>query len=99
MHDIIKFYFAAAVGATYSNCSDGDLRLAGGLTDYQGRVEICINRLWGSICYSSSGYRYSNYWDINDGRVVCRNLGHQELGIIFIVHNLDNNYYNAYCNI
>lgn len=54
----------------------------GGSTDYQGRVEICINNLWGTICYSSSWY---NYWDINDARVVCRNLGHQELGIIFSI--------------
>ena len=71
---------ALAVGATYSNCSDGDMRLTGGSTDYQGRVEVCINNLWGSICYSSS--RYGNYWDTNDARVVCRKLGHQELGIL-----------------
>jgi deleted-in-malignant-brain-tumors protein 1 len=63
----------------YSNCSDGELRLMGGSTENQGRVEVCINNLWGTICYSSSWY---NYWDINDARVVCRNLGHQELGII-----------------
>ena len=79
-YSVFLFFFFTAVGATYNNCSDGELRLMGGLTDYQGRVEICINNLWGTICYSSSRY---NYWDINDARVVCRNLGHQELGIIF----------------
>ena len=49
--------------------------------DYEGRVEICINRAWGTICYSrlSSTY-YSRYWDVSDARVVCRQLGHQELG-------------------
>ena len=55
--------------------------MTGGLTDYQGRVEICINNLWGTICYSSSWY---NYWDVNDARVVCRNLDHQELGTKFL---------------
>lgn len=56
-------------------------------------MEICINKLWGSICYSSSGNRYSNYWDVNDGRVACRNLDHQELGInvmfCFFFRNVD----------
>ena len=76
-------FISVAAGAIYSNCSDGDLRLSGGETEYQGRVEICINNLWGSICYSSS--RYGNYWNVDDGRVVCRALGHQELGNTAII--------------
>ena len=71
-------FVTTALSSVYSNCSDGDLRLEGDSTDYQGRVEVCINNLWGSICYSRSRY---NYWDVNDGRVVCRSLGHQELGM------------------
>ena len=30
-------------GSTYSNCTDGHVRLFGGSTDYEGTVEICIN--------------------------------------------------------
>ena len=81
MHSQDNLIYFAAAGVGYSNCSDGDLRLSGGLKEYEGRVEICINNLWGSICYSSS--RYGNSWDINDGRVACRSLGYQELGTSF----------------
>ena len=63
-----------------ANCSDGDVRLVGGsVINVEGRVEICINRVWGTVC-SSTRYYYSN-WDVNDAKVVCRQLGHQELGI------------------
>ena len=67
-----------------SNCSDGDIRLVGGNTQYEGRVEVCLNRAWGTVCSS----RYSNWWwsyyyyrwSSTDTNVVCRQLGHMELG-------------------
>ena len=53
----------------------------GGSTDYEGRVEVCVNNLWGTICHRNSRYYYYRYyWDQSDGMVVCRQLGHQELG-------------------
>ena len=61
---------------TQSNCSDGNVRLVGGSNEYEGRVEICINQVWGTIC-SGSSY---NRWRVADGRVVCKQLGHQEFG-------------------
>ena len=66
----------AAVTVVQSNCSDGDVRLVGGSNEYEGRVEICINQVWGTIC---SGSRF-NRWGVTDGRVVCKQLGHQEFG-------------------
>ena len=65
----------------HSNCSDGDVRLIGGTASNEGRVEICINQAWGSVCYSTSRYSWRNSWDNNDAKVVCRQLGYQELGI------------------
>ena len=51
---------------------EGDLRLQGGTTPLEGRVEICINLMWGSICDTN--------WDVNDATVVCRQLGYSDSG-------------------
>ena len=49
-------------------CTYGTLRLVDGPVESAGRVEICINGVWGRVCGS---YLSSNY-----ARVVCRQLGY-----------------------
>ena len=31
-------------------CATGEVRLVGGIVIYEGRVEICIDGIWGTVC-------------------------------------------------
>lgn len=54
-------------------CSHGELRLVGGDTPYEGRVEICIDNEWSSICDIGDNNYY--YWNNYEASVACRQLG------------------------
>ncbi len=51
---------------------DGSVRLVDGAHENEGRLEICINGQWGTVC--------NDGFDIDAARVVCRQLGLSEDG-------------------
>ena len=56
-----------AISTPYDNCTHGALRLVGGADNSQGRLEICINNAWGTVCREGFG--------LADAKVVCGQLG------------------------
>ena len=66
-----------------SDCVDGDVRLEGGMTEYEGRVEVCINKVWGTVCgyFRRRWWRYYRDWEEADSNIVCKQLGHMEIGM------------------
>ena len=55
-----------------AHCTYGDVQLADGSDRSEGRVEICINNEWGTVC--------DGFWDNNDAGVVCRQVGNYSNG-------------------
>ena len=48
------------------NCKEGDVRLVNGTVINEGRIEVCVNGIWGSACELGS----------YDSIVICKQLGH-----------------------
>ena len=55
-------------------CQNGDIRLQGGANSLEGRVEVCNENRWGSVCDDAFG--------APEARVVCRQLGYSDQGTI-----------------
>ena len=53
-----------------SSCENGEVRLAGGEMANQGRVEVCYNGVWGSVCAGDGE------WTQSEASVVCKQLGY-----------------------
>lgn len=70
LYILIKFFSIIILNnCVLFSASNVQLRLAGGLNRYQGRVEIQVFGQWGTICDDS--------FDVREANVICRQLGFQ----------------------
>ena len=66
LEKLIIMYFV--LNPAVQSCTNGDVRLVGGTVPSQGRVEVCLSQVWGTV--TDDGF------STVDARVVCRQLGY-----------------------
>ena len=56
-----------------SQCNTSDVRLVDGSHEREGRIEVCFDGIWGTVC--------NGLWGASDASVVCRQLGFSPWGM------------------
>ena len=74
---IILILHSAAPFTPFAECHDGDIRLVGEDTPLEGRLEVCINSAWGTVCNN----RFGNH----DAATACHQLGFERNGQFIIM--------------
>ena len=49
-----------------AQCSHGEVWLVNGSVPNEGRIEVCVDSVWGTVCDMG--------WGLDDAKVVCRQL-------------------------
>ena len=63
------------------DCTEGSIRLVGGSSSLEGKVEVCVDIGWGTVC--------DGEWGTADANVACRQLGLPNSGIIICTLHMD----------
>lgn len=69
---MLPVYCVCDILGTIESCTDYSIRLVNGADELQGRVEVCIEGKWGTVCHHK--------WTNDDARVVCASLDHPNSG-------------------
>lgn len=64
--------FAVQINQVIANCTDEEVRLVGGPSTNKGRLEVCQNKEWATVCDH-------HFW-VQESTVVCAQLGFQRYG-------------------
>ena len=76
-------FHGAGVLCSGTTCAQGDIRLQGSNSSDSGRVEMCLNNIWGTIC--------DDLWGATEARIACIQLGlpsTSKCGRIFCIHHV-----------
>ncbi len=66
--------FTCTFYSPLSVCVQGSVRLVGGSSDLEGRVEVCNNQEWGTVCQT--------FWESPDAGIVCSQIGYSRFGAL-----------------
>ena len=58
------------------SCSEGEVRLSGPSSAFAGRVEVCVESIWTTVC--------DDFWDGQDASVLCRQQGYSPYGTLLV---------------
>ena len=67
------FFTIADLTVESSNCTDYEISLVEGVTANEGKIKVCLNHFWGTVC--------DRYFDTTDANTICRQLGYQPHGM------------------
>ena len=69
----IEYCLSLSLSLSLAECGpEWSIRLVGGNTATEGRVEVCLHGTWGTVSH--------DFWGRSDALVVCRQLGFSDIG-------------------